>query len=426
MLPSQKETGMLLQNKFGLLSAFLYNHDFMLKHHNVFERFMNMASPNCLVPFAAKYAEMDLKVRFGDVVIDPGMEVLLNLMADYNSSALHQFVRAIMDMYKNGIHGMQPSEVLCESMALTQANYDASEFHLPYPTTIIELPLAFRSSYTLRPFLEEMRMLPNLMAAANQYWKTDFEQLGRDGLPPRYIIMMEHQHDEIGVENVPNFQKFVGATANRTLTVVMASDLSFKKMLCPILKAILNNQMREVRIMNPMSFCVFQRPLYRGVTMHDVLTTKTGIKNDGSVYSVDMMDSEQHSMIQMSLLCVNICHALTHMGMETEKVAHEKLQRRGSPLAQRVIPTIIAPAITIINEARRSSRTDDGLSESTGKVVSPHYRIGHFRRQHYGSGGIEIKTVWIAPTLVNKHLLANPNACAFAKKQKDFDNKDNS
>jgi hypothetical protein len=425
-LPEQKETGMLQQGPFGLLSTFLYNHDFMLKHQDFFARFIDNSRMNNLVPVQTD--PISLQIRFADLAqaeITPGMEVLISLMAEHNSGALHQFIRAIFSMYKNGIRGMTPSKHLCESMALTQANYDASEFHLPYPCTVIELPIEFRSKFTLKPFLAEARQHPQILEAMESYYKTDFKALEENGLPPRYIIMMEHEHDEVGTAGIPNFAKFDGAKATRTLTTVLVSDLTFKRMLCPILKIQKPGYQQpfEFRIMNPMCLAVFQRPLYRGVSLHNILTAMTGIKNDGSPYSTDLDEQSRHSMIQMTLLCANICHALTHMGMEVkEQAGADKLRARGSNLAQRCMPTTIAPALTIITESNKTQRDDSDVpSEPTGRVISPHYRIGHFRKQHYGAGGKDIKTVWIAPTLVNKYLLQNPDACVFVKTQKDFD-----
>jgi len=42
-------------------------------------------------------------------------------------------------------------------------------------------------------------------------------------------------------------------------------------------------------------------------------------------------------------------------------------------------------------------------SEVTGTHASPetHWRIGHYREQHYGKGNVSIKTIWIDPVMVN-------------------------
>lgn len=37
----------------------------------------------------------------------------------------------------------------------------------------------------------------------------------------------------------------------------------------------------------------------------------------------------------------------------------------------------------------------------TGAKVAPHLRRGHIRRQHYGAGNAQEKTIWIAPIFVN-------------------------
>jgi hypothetical protein len=42
-----------------------------------------------------------------------------------------------------------------------------------------------------------------------------------------------------------------------------------------------------------------------------------------------------------------------------------------------------------------------GGGEPTGRTIAPHVRRGHWRRQHYGAGGVNVKRVRIAPTLVN-------------------------
>jgi hypothetical protein len=66
-----------------------------------------------------------------------------------------------------------------------------------------------------------------------------------------------------------------------------------------------------------------------------------------------------------------------------------RLEPRGGTAAVRVLD--------ITRTARHGTRT----AVPTGRPVAPHMRRGHWRRQRFGPGGLQVRRVRIAPTLVN-------------------------
>lgn len=71
----------------------------------------------------------------------------------------------------------------------------------------------------------------------------------------------------------------------------------------------------------------------------------------------------------------------------------DRATHRGKPNA----PT--PPQWLRVLDVRRTE--GHGTAEPTGRRVAPHVRRGHWRRQHFGPGGNQVKRVRISPTVVN-------------------------
>lgn len=323
------------------------------------------------------------------------------------NASINQVVLSFIDHYKNGIKGVTPSARLADSMALTDANYQADDFMLPYPEVVIDVPEEcagyLSSSYEDTPknrrLLEDFGIDPNSV---------------RDGFKIACIFLSITKHPEQA------FEEFDGKTADRSVDIAIITEGLISG---PLVKeSVVPNIFRYKRNFNPAPICTFSRPLIKGMEMEQVLRLHTGrIKDTPGAYPLKdgtedngtgvvtdwhfAADSELEYIIRLSRMALNCVHAITQIGYdEVKQAVPQKLIRRGSNAAKRAIPDILRPVTIISDEANKSQYSDASIGHS-GIVMSPHFRRGHWRRQHHGKDNKEVKTIWIAPQVINKHLL---------------------
>ena len=379
-----------MQAPFGALLAFLYDNSNLLESLETLIR-----NPNATSEQMMAFTKIDPRLQGR----------LATLLTAMQNSSVRDVIMKMIELTKNGIKGCQPSEVFADSMALTDANYLCDDFKMPYPVVVVEIPEGCRGHIRVMP-----RTMPEeLERHYVGLWGLDFRQFELKGAETRYIILSE--------EIVPRTQVAqLGGWTERWIHAQIITSEFVKGELIKESKLIYTTANNNL-LFNPAPVSTFTRPMIEGKAVEEIITYRSG-ERDNSPGSIDIPDddvplkpnqkwsesSEIEYMVRVSRMAMNVVMALTNIGFDEEKkVVGEKLKRRGSAKANRVVPDVLRP-VTLINDELDKVQYEDSEGHS-GVVVSPHFRRGHWRRQHYGEKRSLIKNAWIAPTIVNKHLL---------------------
>ncbi len=91
---------------------------------------------------------------------------------------------------------------------------------------------------------------------------------------------------------------------------------------------------------------------------------------------------------------------IKNLGVKNEK-HRQKLLARGQSV--KLIPKYytLNQEVKLFNVVNNHSQLADGFS---GRIMPPHHRKGHYRRQRYGVGNNLTKRIRILPVFVNSHL----------------------
>lgn len=125
---------------------------------------------------------------------------------------------------------------------------------------------------------------------------------------------------------------------------------------------------------------------------------------------------------------LNLCLLATHHGLrkspsDPESYRHKATQRLGKSIkrgADSLIKTNALEVATIpfrfeldqhVSLFRSTYSTDrDAATDSTGRLMPPHWRRGHWRKQRHGAGNQQTKLIPIPAVLVNADLLLGDRA----------------
>jgi hypothetical protein len=398
-LLSSQEKGMLLQAPLGRYTSFLYENAVLIGHID----FM-LGSAMQDTAAADKYL---IGLRDGSASDRRMFQELHMCGAARANQSINGVFSSIVNHYKHGVKGVSPSEEMANSMALTEANYESTDFKLPYNNMVFEIP---------RNCCDRLKGSFDADNPANALL---LEQFGIDpnnltnGFKVAYILLSISDHDKYFVEE---FQGY----ADRTINVeIVTEDFIRGKM---IVDSDIPNILKYPINFNPSPVCVYSRPLVEGKTMEEVLSFHAGkIKDTPGAWAPEKgtndtgsgivedwrlaADDEHEYIIRLTRMATNCIHAITQIGFdENKKPVPDKLIKRGSFSAKRMIPDILTP-IALVSDQAKKVKYDDTSTGYSGVVKDPHFRRGHWRRQRHGKDNQEIKTIWIAPLIVNQHLL---------------------
>lgn len=130
---------------------------------------------------------------------------------------------------------------------------------------------------------------------------------------------------------------------------------------------------------------------------------------------------------QYTRLCMNACLYATHHGLQQlpdtnpghrERVTARlaKSRKRGDDHLTRVNEAELQTIPFRFQIDQRlplyltTKSTDHEPGEPTGRIMAPHWRRGHWRRQHHGPGNAQTKLIAIPAVLVNADLLLGDKA----------------
>lgn len=389
-----QEKGMLLQAPLGQYTSFLYENAELIDHM-------------CQLTSLAKLGPAKVEQYMDDLHDKSShgkrMTKELHMAGGARQNRMINGVFAsIMEHFKHGVKGVKPDETMADAMALTEANYDSTEFKMPYDNIVLEIPDGcvgklsgnFEDNPHERQLMEDFGIDPECI---------------KKGFDTAYVFISFEDHKR---QYVKEFDGYAEATIN--VEIVTRQFISGKLIRDSEVPNIFNYPMN----FNPAPVCVYSRPLIEGHSMEDILTLKTGrVGNSPGEYGVSdeggpfvenwqfLAGSEYEYIIRLTRMAVNCIHAITQIGFDEEKQpVAKKLIKRGSHVVRRFIPDILTPVTSITNEASKAEYADDSTGHS-GVVVSPHFRRGHWRKQRHGEGRKLTKTIWIAPQVINKHLL---------------------
>ena len=402
-LTKDQERGMLKQAPAGALTAFLYDNAWFFDS----------------LKDAAAMSEEDLAKKYKHV---PRFMERLNIisMAMQNTSITGAISR-LDYIYRDGIKAMVPSAHLADAMALTEANYSCDDFKLPYKTVVIEIPPQCRGHIRM------MRDgLPTTWDTAyGDLWDINMEEMYTTGSEARFVILSEVEYEEDAY-----YKEFDGHASRHIAVEIITTEFLRGEMAKPFDLSKFMKTAKNLMVFNPSPVATFSRPLIHGRTVDDVIMYHAGVRDDSpGTIKVEGDDaplrpnqhytqaSEQEYMVRIARMAMNVMFALVNMGYDEEKkVAAPKLIQRGGREAQRAIPDVLSVTVEM-NAELKKIKYDDSTGHS-GIVVTPHFRRGHWRKQRHGEGKSLLKSVWIAPTIVNRHLLRdNGEASVFASSQ---------
>jgi hypothetical protein len=156
------------------------------------------------------------------------------------------------------------------------------------------------------------------------------------------------------------------------------------------------------------------RPLSPAETIEDMMAAGFGREWDGSL---PITPSEQAATDGAVRLAINACLMLTHYGSRRLGYLNpehaERLERRAAKKTGHAHEAReeLAAQPTLYGFERtvtlfRTERGEAQTGERTDRSVSPHWRVGHYRMQPHGPQNSLRKLIFVAPVLVNPHLLA--------------------
>lgn len=138
--------------------------------------------------------------------------------------------------------------------------------------------------------------------------------------------------------------------------------------------------------------------------------------------SLPFEDGERGTSFVCARTAINACLLLTMYGSKrlgVDNPSHEERLKRYLEKAKRgkgkgdveraqrdlnQLPVIYGFAQEV-DLTRREKMVFPDDSEPTGRRLHPHWRSGHIRTQHYGTKHSESKLIYIAPVMVNAHLM---------------------
>jgi hypothetical protein len=119
-------------------------------------------------------------------------------------------------------------------------------------------------------------------------------------------------------------------------------------------------------------------------------------------------DQERELSADLCKACMNYCLLLDEVGHK--KVGphnpkfYERLKDKPNLAWQRRIHPVYYEISQHVTLCKTVKSVSDLPAQSTGRVLPPHHRRGHYRQQKYGPGCSLTKRVRIPPVFVNSHL----------------------
>ena len=335
------------------------------------------------------------------------------LAAASANNSVRAVLRRLMLLSHEGVKGIAPNASFADSMALTEANYDCTDFKMPYPTVVIEIPEACRGYIRLN----RANFSQTIIKLYEKLWGIDMELMFTRGAEARYIVVTETERE------LQRFESFDGEATKHISIEIMMSEFMKGPITKPIADAGFTTKFQRddgsttSMAFNPAPVTFFGRPMIKGQTVEKVFMQRVWntddspgtikLNDDAAPMGIDLrwtQGSELEYTQRVTRMAMNIIFALVNMGYdEVKRVASDKIIRRGSNVAKRVIPDVLSPT-TVMSAELKKFKYDESFTE-TDLVMSPHFRRGHWRKQRHGAELKLIKNVWIMPTVVNKHLL---------------------
>lgn len=382
---------MLLQSPLGSITSFVYTNSDL---------------------FDAMHAVAESQISNEEIVEVLGKDMLYKLETvgtACRNNSVRGCISNFLKLHQKGIKGIAPDAKLADSMALTEANYNAEDFRMPYDRLVIEIPKECRGHVRL----DRESFSDGTKELYEDAWGIDLNHLFTVGAEIKYIIVSEIKYEE------PKYVKeFEGYAESQIDIEIITSEFLKSELVKPI-----PNNGRARRddgyitswIFNPSPVSFYGRPLVKGRTVEELISKRVW-REDNSPGAIkhrvsdnivaDLRWPEQPEldyMINATRMALNLIFALVNMGFDEEmKVSSQKLIHRGSKEAKRVIPDVLSPATLINSELKKFKY--ESIGEGGGSV-RPHFRRGHWRNQRHGPELQQIKNVWIMPTIVNKKLL---------------------
>lgn len=392
---------MLLQSPLGALTAFLYDNHKLLKTANEVAQYQRLEN----------WSNEQLISKYG---ID-----MFNRLSAVGSASRNSSVRALMKrmikLAEEGVKGIAPSATFCESMALTEANYNCEDFKMPYPTVAVEIPEGCRGYVRL----DRKAFSKGICEMYEELWGLDMDLLFDRGAECRYVIISEHDADETGGKKEKYFAEFDGSAEKIISVEIVTSEFLKGHMTKRLPRQAYGPEGTLVDMgFNPAPVTFYGRPMIKGKTVEDIFMGRKAFAEDdspGSIHvegeneklKVDLrwtQGSELEYTMRITRMAINVIFALVNMGYtETKKAGAPKLLRRGGKDAQRAVPDVLEPATVINTELEKYRYDTDNIGDGSSK--RPHFRRGHWRKQRHGPERKLIKNVWILPTVVNRDKL---------------------
>lgn len=112
---------------------------------------------------------------------------------------------------------------------------------------------------------------------------------------------------------------------------------------------------------------------------------------NASMSAFELGQGDTARPLEISVMDILVA-ALATKGMEAveSKLGKHGITKKGRIEAKRY------SRVTYIRPSKEFQKRD-----ASGRVIKPHLRRGHIRRQHHGEGNKLVHKVWIEPTLVN-------------------------
>lgn len=130
--------------------------------------------------------------------------------------------------------------------------------------------------------------------------------------------------------------------------------------------------------------------------------------SDGAQWHIEYRDhvafatNHRQDILHHCVAALNIALLMSHMSeIEREVIESTKFRKLNKARERNGKPTIQKHVVVRIGHVYDNNGNKVYLNDGNRKTMKIHMRSGHTRRQRYGKNLEKVKTIWIAPVLIN-------------------------
>jgi hypothetical protein len=354
----------------------------------------------------------------------PQNNPLLLKMIDQYRDAGHSALTATytwMKALSNGPKVFKLDATKWESLEQYEINVPCEEYHQPYQTVIFDVPADYANN-RLVPF--EWHEVNNPINIAifelrNEIAQGKFPESELEEKESALKHLFRKLKEMYGDELSPEFYK------KARNEFVMLSEIDKHKpdfIICHLSDK--KDWIMINIVMDSRQAITYVIKLVPGLTLEETWDKHNQTLND---FGVQMTPQEIDLSNKLIRAVFNANLLLCHFGAEkigpASQSLYDQLQSRcnrkikakpevieQNRIALRTLPILYQFKQDVVLHLTETIKSRNGDSIPTGKIVRPHWRRGHYRKQHYGVGNILTKRIPILPVFVNADLFLGDKA----------------